>query len=141
MVGQWISQVRKMLGIHTGSRRMNLMQVMLGLALCVLIGGMASTAAAWRGNDNTAPQRLYDRQANGIWFSDDAGISWAQAGALPSRPLAMAVAERRVRRGRRAPVFVGTESVGLLRSNDGGASWQPVDSSELCRGATRRRSP
>ena len=39
MVGQWISQVRKMLGIHTGSRRMNLMQVMLGLALCVLIGG------------------------------------------------------------------------------------------------------
>ena len=135
MVGQWISQVRKMLGIHTGSRRMNLMQVMLGLALCVLIGGTASTAAASRGNDNTAPQRLYDRQANGIWFSDDAGISWAQAGALPSRPLAMAVAERSSSPGTPAPVFVGTESLGLLRSDDGGASWQPVDGSEaLSRG-------
>ena len=48
MVGQWISQVRKMLRIYTGSRRMNLMQVMFGLALCVLIGGMAPTAAASR---------------------------------------------------------------------------------------------
>ena len=139
MVGQWISQVRKMLGIHTGSRRMNLMQVMLGLALCVLIGGTASTAAASRGNDNTAPQRLYDRQANGIWFSDDAGISWAQAGALPSRPLAMAVAERSSLPGTPAPVFVGTESLGLLRSDDGGASWQPAirdgfDSEALSRG-------
>ena len=139
MVGQWISQVRKMLGIHTGSRRMNLMQVMLGLALCVLIGGTASTAAASRGNDNTAPQRLYDRQANGIWFSDDAGISWAQAGALPSRPLSMAVAERSSSPGTPAPVFVGTESLGLLRSDDGGASWQPAirdgfDSEALSRG-------
>ena len=139
MVGQWIAQVRKMLGIHTGSRRMNLMQVMLGLALCVLIGGTASTAAASRGNDNTAPQRLYDRQANGIWFSDDAGISWAQAGALPSRPLAMAVAERSSSPGTPAPVFVGTESLGLLRSDDGGASWQPAirdgfDSEALSRG-------
>ena len=91
MVGQWTSQVRKMVGIHTGSRRMALMRVMLGLALCVLIGGMAPTAAAWRGNDSTPPQRLYARLADGIWVSDDAGISWTQAGALPSRPLAMAV--------------------------------------------------
>jgi HEAT repeat protein/photosystem II stability/assembly factor-like uncharacterized protein len=139
MVGQWISQVRKMLGIHTGSRRMNLMQVMLGLALCVVIGGTASTAAASRGNDNTAPQRLYDRQVNGIWFSDDAGISWAQAGALPSRPLSIAVAERSSSPGTPAPVFVGTESLGLLRSDDGGASWQPAirdgfDSEALSRG-------
>jgi HEAT repeat protein len=139
MVGQWIAQVRKLLGIHTGSRRISLMQVMLGLALCVLIGGMASTAAASRGNDSTAPQRLYDRQATGIWFSDDAGISWAQAGALPSRPLAMAVAERSSTPGMPAPVFVGTESLGLLRSDDGGASWQPAigdgfDSEALSRG-------
>ena len=105
MVGQWIAQVRRMLGIHTGSRRMNLMQVMFGLALCMLISGTASTAAASRGNDNTAPQRLYDRQANGIWFSDDAGISWAQAGALPSRPLAMAVAERTSSPGTPEPVL------------------------------------
>ncbi len=31
-------------------------------------------------------------------------------------------------------VFVGTESRGLLRSNDGGASWQPVDSTVLSGG-------
>ena len=110
MVGQWISQVRKMFGIRTGSRQMALMRVMFGLALCVLIGGMAPTAAAWRGNDSTAPQRLYARQANGIWFSDDAGISWAQAGALPSRPLALAVAEQTSSPGTPGPVFVGTES-------------------------------
>ena len=95
---------------------------------------MAPTAAAWRGNDSTPPQRLYDRQANGIWFSDDAGISWTQAGALPSRPLAMAVGERTSSPGMPALVFVGTESVGLLRSDDGGASWQPVDSEVLSRG-------
>jgi HEAT repeat protein/photosystem II stability/assembly factor-like uncharacterized protein len=134
MVGQWIAQVRKMLGIHTGSRRMNVMQVMFVLALCVLIGGTAASATAWRGNDNAAPQRIYDRQANGIWFSDDAGISWAQAGALPSRPLAMAVAERTSSPGTPEPVFVGTESLGLLRSDDGGTSWQPVDSEALSRG-------
>ena len=105
----------------------------------MLISGTASTAAASRGNDNTAPQRLYDRQANGIWFSDDAGISWAQAGALPSRPLSIAVAERSSLPGTPAPVFVGTESLGLLRSDDGGASWQPAvrdgsDSEALSRG-------
>ena len=45
---------------------------------------------------------------------------------LPSRPLAMAVAERTSSPGTPGLVFVGTESAGLLRSNDGGASWQPV---------------
>ena len=94
MFAQKTSQVRKMVGIHTGSRQMALMRVMFCLALCVLIGGMAPTAAAWRGNDSTPPQRLYARQADGIWVSDDAGISWTQAGALPSRPLAMAVAAK-----------------------------------------------
>ncbi|MCX6032588.1 MAG: HEAT repeat domain-containing protein [Chloroflexi bacterium] len=92
----------------------------------MLIGGMAPIAAAGRANDNTPPQRIYSRQADGIWASDDAGISWTKAGALPSRPLAMAVAL-----GTPGLVFVGTESRGLLRSNDGGASWQPVDSTVL----------
>ncbi len=40
MIGQWISQARKMVGIQTGSRRTVLMQVMFCLALFVLIGGM-----------------------------------------------------------------------------------------------------
>ena len=129
MIAQKTSQVRRMVGIQTVSRLVALKRVMFWLALCVLIGGMTSTAAAWRGNDSTPPQRLYARQADGIRVSDDAGISWAKAGELPSRPLAMAVAL-----GTPGLVFVGTESRGLLVSNDGGASWQPVESAVLSGG-------
>ncbi len=129
MIGQWISQARKMVGIQTGSRRTVLMQVMFFLALCVLIGGMTPTAAAWHANDSIPPQRLYAREADGIRVSDDAEMSWTQAAALPSRPLAMAVAH-----GTPGLVFVGTESRGLFRSDDGGASWQPVESAVLSGG-------
>ena len=121
MVGKWISQVRKMVGKRNGSRQMTLIRVMLGLALCALIVGWAPSASALRGNDSTPPQRVYNILAGGIWVSDDAGLSWMQAGPLPSRPLAMVVAHETP-----GLLFVGTESVGLLRSNDGGASWQPV---------------
>jgi HEAT repeat protein len=117
MVGQWTQRVVRVVG------------VLFTLALCLLIGGMGPPAAALRGNDSMPPQRLYGRQADGIWVSDDAGISWTQVGALPSRPLAIAAA-----RGTPGLVFVGTESLGLLRSNDGGASWQRVDSTVLAGG-------
>ena len=92
---------------------------------------MAPTAAAWRMNDSTPPQRIYTHQTDGIWVSDDAGITWTQVGALPSRPLAMAVVEAGSSSGAPGLVLVGTESRGLLRSNDRGASWQPVDSAVL----------
>ena len=72
------------------------------------------------------PERLYARQTNGILVSDDTGISWTQASALPSRPLALAAAGKTP-----GLVFVGTESLGLFRSNDGGVSWQPVESAVL----------
>ena len=134
MVGQWISQIGKLVGIQTVSRLVALKRVMFWLALCVLIGGMAPAADAWRGNDSTPPQRIYARQTDGIWVSDDAGSNWTQAGALPSRPLAMAVAVQTSLPGTPGLVFVGTESRGLLRSNDGGASWQPVDSTVLSGG-------
>jgi hypothetical protein len=75
MVEQSTSQVRKMVGVHAGSRRMTLMRVMLGLALCALIGGWAPSAAASPGNDSTPPQRIYNILAGGIWASDDAGLS------------------------------------------------------------------
>ena len=122
MVTQKTSQAPKLLGTDNGSRRMALTWVMFCLALCVLIGGIAPAAAAFPGTDSTPPQRLYARQTDGILVSDDTGITWTQAGALPSRPLAIAAA-------RETPglVFAGTESLGLYRSNDGGASWQPVD--------------
>jgi len=93
MVGQRTQQVRRMVGIRSGSRQMALMRVMFWLALCVLVGAMAPTAVAWRGYDSTLPQRIYARQADGIWVSDDAGTNWSRAGALPSRPLSMAVAK------------------------------------------------
>ena len=105
------------------------MRLILGLTVCVLIGATASVAVAMRGNDNTPPQRVYAREADGILVSDDAGINWTQAGALPSRPLALAAAQ-----GTPGLVFVGTESRGLLRSNDGGASWQSVDGAILAEG-------
>ena len=47
MVAQKTSQVPKLLGSYNGSRRMALTRVMFCLALCVLIGGIAPTAAAW----------------------------------------------------------------------------------------------
>ncbi len=134
MVGQWTAQVHKMVKIHTGARKMTLMRVTLGLALCALIGGWVPSAAALRGNDSVPPQRIYNILAGAIWVSDDAGISWIQAGALPSRPLALAAAVRTSSPKTSGLVFVGTESVGLLRSDDGGASWQPVDSSVLAPG-------
>lgn len=88
-----------------------------------------TTAAARSGNNSTPPQQVYASRAGVIWVSENAGISWTRAGALPSRSLAMAVAP-----GTPGLVFVGTESLGLLRSNDGGASWQPVDSAVLSGG-------
>ena len=100
----------------------------------MLIGGTASTEAARHEDESTPSQWVYVRLADGIQVSDDAGVSWTQAGALPSRPLAMAVAERTSSPGTPGLVFVGTESRGLLRSHDGGASWQPVDSTVLSGG-------
>jgi hypothetical protein len=69
MVAQRTSQVHKMVGIHTGSRQMRLMRVMLGLALCALIGGTALTASAWQGDDSAPPHRIYTRLAGGILVS------------------------------------------------------------------------
>jgi hypothetical protein len=134
MVGQRTSQVRKMVGMQTGSRQAAFMRVMLCLALFVLIAGTASTEAA-RHEDESAPsQWVYVRLADSIQVSNDAGVSWTQAGALLSRPLTMAVAERTSSPGTPGLVFVGTESRGLLRSHDGGSSWQPVDSTVLSGG-------
>ena len=124
MVAQKISHVPNLAHVNAGSRRAALARVMFWLAFGVLIAGIAPTAVAAPGEDS--PQRIYTRQADGIWVSDDTGISWTAAAALPSRPLALAVAS-----GTPGLVFVGTESLGLLRSNDGGASWQPVESAIL----------
>ena len=126
MVASKTSQVPKLTGKHAVRGGRALARMMFWLALCVLIGAIAPVAVASPGSDSTPPQRLYARQTDGILVSDDTGTSWTRAGALPSRPLALAAA-------RRTPglVFVGTESLGLYRSNDGAASWQPVEGAVL----------
>jgi len=72
--------------------------------------------------------RAYARGEDAIWISEDGGESWSRSAELPSRPLALAVTSEKA-----DSVFVGTESMGLLRSNDRGASWQPVDSADFSR--------
>ncbi|MGE5602295.1 MAG: HEAT repeat domain-containing protein [Nitrososphaerales archaeon] len=71
-------------------------------------------------------QVVYARTANGLWVSRDGGASWAHAGQLPSRPLALAVTSNAA-----GAVFVGTESVGLAVSRDGGETWQVVNDATI----------
>lgn len=74
-------------------------------------------------------QVIYARTHTGIWASEDAGATWSLAAALPSRPMSMALVG-----GRAEALFIGTESMGLVRSNDRGRSWQPVESDALAGG-------
>jgi hypothetical protein len=66
-------------------------------------------------------QVVFARSAESVWVSQDGGATWAHTGQLPSRPMSLAVAGR----GNNA-IFVGTESVGLAVSRDGGETWQVV---------------
>ncbi len=71
-------------------------------------------------------QVIFARSQTGIWASEDAGATWSLTSALPSRPLSMALLG-----GRAEALLVGTESMGLIRSNDRGRSWQQVESRAL----------
>ncbi len=64
-------------------------------------------------------QSVVARTARTIWVSRDAGATWAQTAALPSKPLALAVTGKATNL-----LAVGTESVGLMFSRDLGATWQ-----------------
>jgi HEAT repeat protein len=64
-------------------------------------------------------QSVVARTARTIWVSRDAGATWAQAAALPSEPLALAVTGKDTNL-----LAVGTESAGLIFSRDLGATWQ-----------------
>lgn len=64
-------------------------------------------------------QSVVARTARTIWVSRDAGATWAQAAALPSKPLALAVTGKATNL-----LAVGTESAGLVFSRDLGATWQ-----------------
>jgi HEAT repeat protein len=74
-------------------------------------------------------QVVYARAEKAIWVSEDAGATWSQAAPLPSRPVSLAVTGDKT-----GNLFVGTESVGLLRSNNRGKSWLSLDSSTFLSG-------
>lgn len=65
----------------------------------------------------------YARTPSSIWVSADAGATWQQTASLPSRPMSLAVTGEKT-----GTLFVGTESMGLLRSNNRGESWQHLES-------------
>lgn len=74
-------------------------------------------------------QVVYARTEKAIWVSEDAGATWSQAAPLPSRPISLAVTGDNT-----GNLFVGTESIGLLRSNNRGESWLSLDSSAFLAG-------
>ncbi len=71
-------------------------------------------------------QVVYGRSATAIWVSRDAGASWGHTGQLPSRPMALAVTSKNT-----GMLLLGTESVGLAMSRDGGETWQVVNDPTL----------
>lgn len=71
-------------------------------------------------------QVVYGRSAGAVWVSRDAAATWEHAGQLPSRPMSLAVTSKDT-----GAIFVGTESVGLAVSRDGGATWQVVNDPTL----------
>ncbi len=71
-------------------------------------------------------QVVYGRGEDAVWMSHDGGETWTLSGRLPSRPLSLAVTSKAT-----GAVLVGTESVGLAISRDGGESWQVVDDPTL----------
>lgn len=71
-------------------------------------------------------QVVYARSNDALWVSRDAGASWAHSGQLPSRPMSLAVTSAQT-----GALFVGTESVGLAVSRDGGETWQVVNDPTL----------
>jgi hypothetical protein len=72
---------------------------------------------------------VFARTEDGIWGSEDGGASWAETTGLPSRPQTLAISHETP-----GVLFVGTESMGLLRSNDRGASWQIINDPNLLLG-------
>jgi photosystem II stability/assembly factor-like uncharacterized protein len=75
--------------------------------------------------DNARPERLYCGTWNeGLWASDDAGLTWHAAGPGIRHTRIMAVAVSPIERpGAFGVVYAGTEPSALFRSEDGGATW------------------
>lgn len=78
--------------------------------------------------DLADPDRLYvGSRRDGLWRSQDAGRSWEPVGAGIPHPNVTAVAVEAAAGGKPAAVFAGTEPSTLSCSQDGGDSWQSLD--------------
>jgi hypothetical protein len=76
--------------------------------------------------DPLRPQIAYcGTFGQGLWRSDDAGMTWQPVGAGITHPQVMAVAvSPHERRGDNGVVYAGAEPSALFRSEDGGATWR-----------------
>ena len=71
--------------------------------------------------DLTRPSALYAAAGDGVFASTDAGITWTPRGRLPSGATAPMFA---VDPHDPLTLYVGTQRSCVVRSTDGGASWQ-----------------
>lgn len=77
--------------------------------------------------DPRRPERVYCGAASeGLWRSDDLGLSWTRVGAeaFPPRVTAVAVSSTEQGAGGDAVVYAGTEPSALYRSEDAGETWK-----------------
>jgi photosystem II stability/assembly factor-like uncharacterized protein len=89
------------------------------------IGGGIGVAPEVRAllTDPTRPGWLLAGTQDGIWYSNDAGDSWARASA-PAPGLAVWSFARHPRRTN--TIFAGYEPAAILRSDDGGRTWRTL---------------
>jgi HEAT repeat protein/sortilin (neurotensin receptor 3) len=82
--------------------------------------GLISVFAAAPGARNLVYLADFDQ----LWVSRDGGGTWSlTAESLPSRITSLAISPASA-----DTVYAGTESMGLYRSTDGGATWSPMNS-------------
>ena len=64
--------------------------------------------------------RLFAATSGALFRSDDEGLTFTAARAVPGRISALAALDSQT-------VYLGTEGTGILKSGDAGLSWQPVE--------------